>query len=131
MKSPSRDDSMFKGAKAETFSKASNLRQNMTKAETKLWSHLRTKEKLGYRFRRQHPCGFYILDFYNHQLKLCVEVDGEYHQNKSQKKKDKERDEYLKYNGIKTIRFTNKQIINEIDFVLEKLREEIEKLKIN
>lgn len=115
------DDGMFKGAKPETFKKAEKLRNQMTASETKLWEVLKNKKNTGYRFRRQHPLGHYILDFYNHQLKLCIEVDGEYHESKEQKIHDKKRDEFLNFNGIKILRFKNQQVNNDLEHVIESI----------
>jgi very-short-patch-repair endonuclease len=99
-KSPYHQDSMFKGASPEIFLRTKKLRQNLTEAEKLLWDLLRSKETLGHRFRRQHPFGNYILDFYNHKLKLCIEVDGEYHLQEEQKEKDADREEFLKFNEL-------------------------------
>jgi len=123
------NDGMFKGAKPDTFRKAELLRKKMTSSELKLWEILKNKKTVGYRFRRQHPLGFYILDFYNHTLKLCVEVDGEYHQTKEQIEYDQKREEFLKFNGISTIRFTNFEVDNELKEVILKLKKFIEKTK--
>ncbi len=127
-KSPFLDDGMHKGAKAVTFANAKALRANLTKAELILWQFLRTKERVGYRFRRQHPLGIYILDFYNHKLKLCIEIDGEYHYRYSQKIKDKEREDFLKFNGIKVIRYKNKEVISDPENIIKNLKSIIEKI---
>ncbi|WP_373283719.1 endonuclease domain-containing protein [Psychroflexus salis] len=66
--------------------------------------------------------------FYNHQLKLCIEVDGEYHNSKEQREHDSKRDEFLRFNGITTIRFTNHEIENQIEVVMNKLKTVITKL---
>lgn len=121
------DESMFKGAKPETFRKAQILRKNMTLSELKLWELLKNKESVGYRFRRQHPLGHYILDFYNHELKLCIEVDGKYHESVEQKQYDKERDEFLNFNGIEVIRFKNTEIENDIEKVINKIKNVVER----
>jgi len=126
-KSPYHQDSMFKGASPEIFLRAKKLRQNLTKSEQVLWELIRKKETLGYRFRRQHPLGNYILDFYNHKLKLCVEIDGIYHNLDEQQEKDIEREEFLKYNGIRTVRFTNEQVLSQTQEVLSNLRRIINK----
>jgi very-short-patch-repair endonuclease len=120
---PYHDAGMFKGAKSDTFKKAENLRNRMTDSETKLWELLKNKVVTGYRFRRQHPFGYYILDFYNHQLKLCIEVDGEYHETQEQKQQDIERDNFLKFNGISVIRFKNKEVEENLDNVIESINE--------
>ena len=69
---------MFYGAKRNIFQRAKELRKNMTVTEQLLWRRL-NKKQLGVRFKRQHPIDIFIADFYCHQYKLVVEVDGEYH----------------------------------------------------
>ena len=130
MSNPYQNDGMHKGAKSDTFSKAEYLRNNMTDAEKLLWEKLKKKETLGYRFRRQHPLGHYILDFYSHQLKLCIEVDGKYHDSKEQKLKDKERDDFLEFNGISIIRFKNEEILNDIEEVINEIKSHVIKLEL-
>ena len=129
MSNPYQDDGMHKGAKADTFAKAEYLRNNMTDAEKLLWKELKKKESLGYRFRRQHPLGYYILDFYSHQLKLCIEVDGKYHDKGTQISKDIEREDFLEYNGISVIRFKNEEIEHDIEWVVNEIKSHIIKLK--
>jgi 5-methyltetrahydrofolate--homocysteine methyltransferase len=123
------NDSMFKGARPGTFKKAEILRKKMTPSELKLWDTLKNKESVGYRFRRQHPLGHYILDFYNHQLKLCIEVDGAYHEVKEQKIHDQQRDDFLKYNNIHTIRFSNHEVETNIDGVIDHIISYIDESK--
>jgi cyclase len=69
---------LFLGANAEIFANAKKLRYNMTPAENMLWGYLNLKTNL--KFRRQHPLGDYIADFYCHQHKLVIEIDGSIHQ---------------------------------------------------
>ena len=72
--------SMYYGAKPETFSAAKILRENMTICEKLLWEKLSRKQISGLRFRRQHPIDFFIVDFYCHEARLVIEIDGEIHQ---------------------------------------------------
>lgn len=106
---------MWKGASPDLFSKAKKLRKNMTPAETVLWSHLRQNKFLGLKFRRQHPIQNFIADFYCHQLKLVIEIDGLYHQTKVQQEADNNRSEIINFNGIQVIRFTNNEIEHQIE----------------
>lgn len=115
---PNYDDGMWKGAPASSFLKAQSLRNNETQAEKNLWEKLRNNQLKGYKFRRQHPISLFIADFYCHQLKLIIEIDGDYHNTLEQIKKDDERTQILQDNGMKIIRFTNCEIENNIDKVI-------------
>lgn len=86
---------MHHNASPIVFERAKLLRQNETPAEKKLWKYLKNKQLDGIKFRRQHPIGRYILDFYCHKTKLGVEIDGGYHQDKLQQWVDKDRTKYL------------------------------------
>jgi very-short-patch-repair endonuclease len=97
----------------------------MTKAEEVLWEVLRGNKLNGHKFRRQHPIGLYIVDFYNHKNNLVVEVDGDYHDTEDQKLKDIERTKFLEFNGLKVIRFKNDDVLSDLSFVLEKIQEEL------
>lgn len=114
---------MFKGAAHLIFQRAKELRNHVTDAERILRMHLRDKQ-MGYKFRRQHPIGNYIADFYCHQLKL-IEADGSVHNNDEVKKKDIERQLFFESTGIKVIRFTNDDIRFNIEKVLSKVNSEI------
>jgi very-short-patch-repair endonuclease len=70
---------MYYGASTETLSAAKILRKNMTFCENLLWERLKLKQICGLRFRRQHPIAFFIVDFYCHEAKLVIELDGEIH----------------------------------------------------
>ncbi|MCB0631130.1 MAG: endonuclease domain-containing protein [Saprospiraceae bacterium] len=107
---------MHAGAKPELFRFAEKLRANMTEAEQMLWEFLRLKPE-GFKFRRQHPFGRYILDFYCHRAKLAIEIDGKYHELPEQKKLDGIRTNDLVSSGIQEIRFTNGDVINQFEEV--------------
>ena len=108
--------SMFFGAKRSIFQKAELLRNEMTEAEKSLWKRL-SKSQLGVRFKAQHPIDIFIADFYCHKYKLIVEVDGEIH--KTQREYDEGRTAVLERMGLKVIRFTNEEVLNNIDNVIE------------
>ena len=95
------------------------LRNNMTECEKMLWEKISKKQLNGLKFRRQFPVGRYIADFYNHEKKLIIEVDGSVHN--EQKEYDKNREKYLEASGYTIIRFTNDEIVNNIDLVIEKI----------
>ena len=99
---------------------AVNNRRPMTQAETVLWEELRSN-KLGVHFRRQHVIGTYIVDFVSLKNHLVIEVDGEYHLSPEQQLLDSERTRYLEQKGYRVIRFTNYQIMNNLEFVMSKL----------
>jgi chorismate synthase len=100
---------------------AKQNRKNATPAEEKLWELLRNKKLGGYKFRRQHPIEGYIPDFVCFENKLVIEVDGGYHNEDEQKKYDEYRTKILNKNNYQLIRFTNEEVLNRIDFVLEEI----------
>ena len=93
-------------------------RQNPTEAEYIMWQFLR-KNKHGYKFVRQKPIFRFIVDFYCRKLLLAIEIDGGSHNKK--KNYDLERDKYLLNANIKTLRFTNDEVLNNFDSVLKRL----------
>ena len=97
---------------------ASKMRRNPTCAETLLWEKLRGRQVEGYRFYRQRPIVRYIPDFYCHELKLVIELDGEVHNDLEQQEYDNERDKFLNELGIEVMRFKNEQVICGIKDVL-------------
>ena len=99
-------------------------RQYATEAERLLWHYLKEK-KIGYKFRRQHIVGEYITDFINLKHKLIIEIDGKYHQEVEQVKKDAQRTQYLEQKGYTVIRFTNEEIFNHMEDVIKKIKETI------
>ena len=118
---------MFYGADSKTFEAARILRKNMTLAERILWKKLRDKRVFSVKFRRQHPVGFFILDFYCHEYKLGIEVDGEIHQGNVSKEYDLERTAELEKFGIKVLRFSNDQIYSDVTLVITEIQERITK----
>jgi very-short-patch-repair endonuclease len=86
-----------------------------------LWSILKEYKLKGFKFRRQHPISNYIADFYCHKAKLIIEIDGEYHNNEEQILIDKERTKYFNEIGLTEIRFSNQQVLFEIENVLNKI----------
>jgi len=119
-------ESMWKGAPESGFLKAKELRNNMTLPEKLLWEELKDNKFLGYKFRRQHPIGIYIVDFYAHKLKLVIEVDGQYHEKPEQENLDKERTIFIEFNGLKVIRFTNEEVLVHVKTVIQKIKNEID-----
>lgn len=99
------------------------MRGEMTTAEKSIWNLLSSKKMCGLRFKAQHPIDIFIADFYCHALKLVIEIDGEIHNSEERKEYDINKEAELDRFGIKVIRFTNKEVENDI----EKVRKEIEK----
>lgn len=107
---------------------AKHMRKNYTEAEDLLWQQLRNNQ-LGVKFRRQHPIDAYITDFISLHDRLIVEVDGGYHENEEQKQYDENRTNVLKEIGFKIIRFSNEEVIDNINSVLQKIKQELQKNK--
>ena len=112
----------------EIFRRAKELRKNMTSAEVFLWEKLRLGRLNDLKFRRQHPAGKFILDFYCHKYKLAIELDGEIHQDRFQKERDLGRDEELKAMGINILRFYNMEVFSNPGLVKHRILLEIEEL---
>jgi very-short-patch-repair endonuclease len=108
---------MFYGAKRNIFINAKMLRRNMTLPELVLWSRLRDRKVFNVKFRRQHPIDIFIVDFYCHELKLVIEVDGEVHNDR--KEYDSGREAELNKYGIKVLRLTNHQVIFDLKEVVK------------
>ena len=100
-----------------------SLRLDMTPSERLLWKRINNKQLDGWRFRRQHGYGDFVLDFYCPVLKLCIEVDGSIHQEPDVKEKDELRTAFLEKNGIRVLRFNNDEIENDIERVLSTIKE--------
>jgi len=100
---------------------ARNNRNNPTESEKIFWNEVLQYDKIKYRFLRQKPINRFILDFYCSKLLLAIEIDGKSHNNK--KYSDNERDLFLEKYNIKTIRYSNYQVLNELNNVKENLVE--------
>jgi very-short-patch-repair endonuclease len=100
--------------------RARQLRREQTDAEAKLWSYLRNRQLDGFKFRRQHPIGRFVVDFCCVDRRLIVEVDGEVH--RSQAAEDQARAEALQAAGYTIARWTNDQIEHQVADVLAELR---------
>lgn len=102
-------------------------RKNMTEAESILWRYIR-KDALGVTFLRQYIIGEYIVDFACLRSHLIIEVDGGYHSEPRQQEDDIIRQQWLESQGFKVIRFTNEEIVGDIDKVVEKIRSTLKDL---
>jgi very-short-patch-repair endonuclease len=90
--------------------RARQLRKQETWAEKLVWRWLRARRFTGYKFRRQHPIGDYVLDFFCEEAELNIELDGGQHGFPDQRKRDEAREQFLKSRGIKTLRFWNSRL---------------------
>ncbi|MDZ4806778.1 MAG: endonuclease domain-containing protein [Bacteroidota bacterium] len=115
------NDNLHKGAIGKLYQYGRELRQSSTKAETILWEYLRNRKLEGLKFRRQHPIDKFVADFYCHEKKLVVELDGAVHDDKMNAQYDEARTYELKGSGIKVIRFRNSEVENNISFVLNEI----------
>ena len=97
----------------------------MTDAERKLWSNIRMKQLNDYQFFRQKPVGAYIVDFYCPKARLVIEVDGGQHYTDEGRASDLKRDKLLQSFGLKVIRFSDTDVLNNIEGVIERLLAEL------
>jgi very-short-patch-repair endonuclease len=120
---------MHHKASSEIFLRAKELRNRLTPAEVFLWEKLRANKLNNLHFRQQHPVSKYILDFYCHQHRLAIELDGKIHDQKDQKERDLSREEELISLGIHILRFDNEFVFKETHEVLRRILVTIEGLK--
>ncbi len=113
------------------FRYASELRSHQTLAEKMLWERIGNRQIEGEKFRRQHPAKKFVLDFYCYRLRLGIELDGRQHSLPANQFHDNDRSEILEDNGIYILRFTNFEVINSIDEVIEKIKSAVLELKSN
>jgi very-short-patch-repair endonuclease len=126
-KSSFKGHGMFNEANPLVFELAKELRRNMTNAEMVLWGYLRVGVH-GLKFRRQHPIGIYIADFYCHKLRLIIEIDGSIHNRIDIKDYDMQRESDLKEWNYTIIRFTNDQVLKAPEQVLAAINSSVESL---
>ena len=100
--------------------------RNQTLAETFLWDNIKD-EALGVKFLRQHIIGDYIVDFLARSEGLIIEVDGAYHAERQQKENDALRTDILQRMGYNVMRFTNEQVLYDIDSVIQQIKDYFDK----
>jgi len=100
---------------------AKTLRKNNTDVERLLWKYLKARQLEGIKFRRQQPVGRYIVEFVSFEKKIVIEIDGSQHS--AGKDRDEERDNWLGVQGFKVLRFWNNEILQNIEGVLEVIRD--------
>lgn len=106
-----------------TVERARRLGKTMSPPEATLWLRLRNQGLDGLKFRRQHPFGPYILDFYCASIRLAVEVDGAAHQGETQASHDERRDRWLASQGIRTVRVSATWVRQDMDGLLRHIAE--------
>ncbi len=106
--------------------RARELRKEMTPAEIKLWQHLKRRQIAGLHFRKQHAIGNYIVDFFCARAKLVIEVDGDSHA--EQIEYDQARTDYLNERGYTVIRFTNREVFDQLEAVVQRIADECQRL---
>lgn len=105
-----------------TEKNAKALRKPLTPAEELFWQMVRNRNLLGLKFRRQHPIGPFIADFYCHDLKLVIEIDGDVHELENVKQYDKEREDHIKELGLRVLRFKNDDVFLNSHIIEEELK---------
>ncbi|HTX89550.1 MAG TPA: endonuclease domain-containing protein [Bacteroidales bacterium] len=115
--------SSYYNAGYRTFEFAKYLRKRSTYSEKILWQRLRGKNIKGVKFRRQHPVKYYIADFYCHEARLAIEVDGPIHRRKERHEYDLNRDAEFDRLGIMVLRFTHDEVKKHIGRVINTIRE--------
>ena len=113
----------YYGASPEILSRAKQLRDNQTGVEKVLWKKLEKNKFENLRFRRQHPIGKFIVDFYCHELLLVIELDGDVHNKPEVAERDAGRQIELEKLGLKVLRFTNLEIIHNMPEILRQIKE--------
>jgi len=111
--------------KRDNINRCRELRKNLTDAEKKLWALLRNRQLVGVKFRRQFSIGGYILDFYSPEYMLGIEADGGQHYEDTIRQRDEIRTKELSKFGVKILRFSDRDILNNIDGVFEAIRESL------
>ena len=97
------------------------LRKEMTDAEKLLWSRIKGKQLKGLQVYRQKPIGRFVVDFYCPKAKLVIELDGGQHYSQELRAKDEERDRYMMTQGLKTLRFSDNEVFENLTGVLEEI----------
>ena len=99
--------------------KRQSLRNSMPPAEQLVWARLKGKQIENCKFRRQYSVGAFVVDFYTVEIKLAIEIDGDSHFTDGAEVADRERQSLIESSGIRFLRFTNRQVYEELDAVIE------------
>ena len=103
-------------------SQRKGLRNSLTMAEVILWKYLQRRQLDGKKFRRQHSIGPYIADFYCPECRLIVEIDGSQHYDEEAVEYDRRRTEYMAERNIRVLRFQNREVFQNLQYVLEAIQ---------
>ena len=106
---------------------ARGMRREPTRAESRIWGWLRARRFSEWKFRRQHPIGRYIVDFYSAELKLAIELDGSHHAAEWMIDHESERTRELRSRGIEVLRIPNEMLIRDSESVGESIKTAIER----
>jgi len=121
---PTQTEAMAMKSKSNKYRKyRRQLRKQQTRSEKKLWAALRNRQVDGRKFRRQHSIGPFIIDFYCHQERLIIEVDGAIHDDPYRATYDSERQRALEAEGYRVLRFTNAMVRDHCDEVIARIEE--------
>ena len=110
---------------------ARSLRRELSLPEMILWQALRGRRFAGFRFRRQHPLGAFVIDFYCDGAKLAVEIDGVHHTLAEHERRDVERDRWVAAHGVETLRVTAIDVLTDLDGVVRLIAERVERRSID
>ncbi|MGD0590314.1 MAG: endonuclease domain-containing protein [Bacteroidota bacterium] len=111
--------------KHEMKTRRQELRREMTEAEELLWARIRNRQINGCKFRRQYSIGAYVVDFYSPENKIAIEIDGSSHDRADAIEYDKNRQEEIETLGIRVVRFTNKNVLSNLDMIIKQLSEAV------
>lgn len=114
----------YQGSKKRGFARL--LRKQFTKSEQKLWRYLRNRNVMNFKFRRQVPFGSYFLDFYCAEKKIGIELDGSQHFSSEGRTKDTKRDNFLSANGLKVLRYSDRDVLLNSESVLKDIIKNME-----
>ena len=114
--------------KSSQTEKRRKLRQHQTNAEELVWSFIRNRQILGYKFRRQYSVDHFVIDFYCSDLKLAIEIDGGSHINPEQQKKDISRQKYLEAFDIKFVRIKDEELFGNPNKAFSKIENAIKSI---
>ncbi len=105
------------------------LRNNIPPAEKMVWAKLRSQQVEDCKFRRQYSIGAFVVDFYSPELKLAIEIDGDTHYQNGAPEYDCQRQAFLEEKGTKVVRFTNQKVYEDLDGVVEAIRQIIGQMR--